>query len=360
METIMRLRVLVVDDSTLMRRLIRDILASDPALEVVAEAPDGMTAIRLIHSLRPDVITLDVEMPGMSGLEVLGYIMSEIPTPVVILSGIQDPDLAMKALALGAMDVLRKPSGTVSVDLYKVGEELIQKVKAAPLSNLRQLRRGVVEPEPTAPPARREPRPIAPPSVEVPGWAVVVGASTGGPQALTQLLAGIPAGLPAGCLVVQHMPAGFTRSLAKRLDEQSALTVVEAEEGAPFHAGWAYIAPGGYHLVVQAGPSAGEAWLRLDTSPPKGTLRPAADVTMAAAAAAFGQRTLGVLLTGMGNDGTEGFQAIRHAGGRTIAQDRASSLIYGMPRVVAELGLADQVLPLDEIAQAIARIVSED
>src|SRR5512135_1557141 len=195
METTMRLRVLVVDDSKLMRRLIRDILASDPALEVVAEAPDGLTAIRLIHALRPDVITLDVEMPGMSGLEVLGYVMSEIPTPVVILSGIGDPDLAMKALALGAMDVLRKPSGTVSMDLYKVGEELIQKVKAAPLSNLRQLRRGVVEPAELPP--RREPRPAAPPSSEAPAWAVVVGASTGGPQALTRLMADIPAGLPA-------------------------------------------------------------------------------------------------------------------------------------------------------------------
>jgi two-component system chemotaxis response regulator CheB len=357
MDNITRLRVLVVDDSTLMRRLIRDILVSDPALEVVAEAPDGMAAIRLIHSLRPDVITLDVEMPGMSGLEVLGYVMSEIPTPVVILTGVQDPDLAMKALALGAMDFLRKPSGTISVDLYKVGEELIQKVKAAPLSNLRQLRRGVIEP--VEPPIRREPGPAVPPLVEVPGWAVVVGASTGGPQALARLLARIPAGLPAGCLVVQHMPAGFTRSLAKRLDEQSALTVVEAEEGAPFHAGWAYIAPGGYHLVVQVRQGAGEACLRLDTSPPKGTLRPAADVTMAAAAASFGRRTLGVLLTGMGSDGAEGFQAIRQAGGRTIAQDRDSSLIYGMPRVVAELGLADQVLPLDDIAQAIARIVSE-
>src|SRR5512137_2103940 len=137
----MRLRVLVVDDSTLMRRLIRDILASDSALEVVAEAPDGMAAIRLIHALRPDVVTLDIEMPGMSGLDVLGYIMSEAPTPVVILTGMQDPDLAMRALALGAVDFMRKPSGTISVDLYKVQQELIQKVKLAPMANLRQLRR---------------------------------------------------------------------------------------------------------------------------------------------------------------------------------------------------------------------------
>lgn len=348
----MRLRVLVVDDSPLMRRLIKDILASDPALEVVAEAPDGQTALRLIHELRPDVVTLDVEMPGLSGLQVLGYVMSETPTPVIILTGLRDPDLAMRALSLGAVDFMRKPSGTISMDLYKVGEELIQKVKAAPLANLRQLRRGVEQ----APPqfqktAAAEPR--------LPGWGVVIGASTGGPQALAQLLADLPADLPAGFLVVQHMPPGFTRSLARRLDAQSPLTVVEAEEGAPFRGGWAYVAPGGHHLVVR-GQALGEVSVHLDDSPPRGTLRPAADVTMAAAAGLFGPRTLGVVMTGMGSDGAEGFRKIRQAGGRTIAQDRSSSLVYGMPRVVAEQGLADQILPLEQMAKAIVEIVSEE
>jgi two-component system chemotaxis response regulator CheB len=349
----MQLRVLVVDDSTLMRRLIRDILTSDPAIEVIAEAPEGMTALQLIHELRPDVVTLDVEMPGMSGLEVLGYVMSEIPTPVIILTGMREPDLALQALALGAVDFMRKPSGTISVDLYKVEEELIQKVKAAPLANLRQLRQGVERP---LPPQKEEALPI--PSKKAPGWAVVIGASTGGPQALTQLLSEIPAGLPAGFLVVQHIPPGFTQSLARRLDESSALTVVEAEEAMPFYAGWAYLAPGGRHLVVQK--KTRRAVVHLDDSPPRGTLRPAADVTMAAAAASFGSRTVGVLMTGMGSDGTEGFQAIRQTGGRTIAQDRHTSLVYGMPRVVAEQGLADQVLALEEIAQAIVEIVSEE
>jgi two-component system chemotaxis response regulator CheB len=351
----MQLRVLVVDDSTLMRRLIKDILAADPAIEVVAEAPEGMAALRLVHDLRPDVVTLDVEMPGMSGLEVLGYIMSEIPTPVVILTGMRDPDLAVQALALGAVDFMRKPSGTISVDLYKVEEELIQKVKAAPLANLRQLRRGV---EQLLPPPKEEAARAAP-SKETPGWAVVIGASTGGPQALVQLLSDVPAGLPAGFLVVQHMPPGFTQSLARRLNQGSALTVVEAEEGMPFYAGWAYLAPGGHHLVLRKGKRAKTATVHLDDSPPRGTLRPAADVTMAAAAASFGPCTVGVLMTGMGSDGAEGFQAIRHAGGHTIAQDRHTSLIYGMPRVVTEQGLADQVLGLEEIAGAIAAIVSE-
>jgi two-component system chemotaxis response regulator CheB len=337
-----------------MRRLIRDLLASDPSIEVVGEAPEGLTAIRLIHELRPDVVTLDVEMPGMSGLEVLGYVMSEVPTPIVVLSGMEDPDLALKALGLGAVDFMRKPSGTISVDLYRVKEELLQKVKLAPLANLRQLRRGVEEATP-APPKKEAPTTL---KVETPRWAVAIGASTGGPQTLMQSLAQVPAGLPAGLLIVQHMPPGFTRSFAQRLNEVSALNVVEAENGMPFQAGWAYVAPGGHHLVVRK--EAGAVSVRLDDSPPRGTLRPAADVTMASAAAVYGAHTVGVLLTGMGSDGTEGFRDIRQAGGRTVAQNRETCLIYGMPRAVAEQGLADEILPLDEIAPEIARIVAEE
>jgi two-component system chemotaxis response regulator CheB len=350
----MPLRVLVVDDSNLMRRLIRDLLASDPSVEVVGEAPEGLTAIRLIHELRPDVVTLDVEMPGMSGLEVLGYVMSEMPTPIVVLSGMEDPDLALKALGLGAVDFLRKPSGTISVDLYRVKEELLQKVKTAPLANLRQLRRGVEEAAP-APSKKEAPATL---KVETPRWAVAIGASTGGPQTLMQSLPQVPAGLPAGLLIVQHMPPGFTRSFAQRLNEVSALNVVEAEDGMVFQAGWAYVAPGGHHLVVQKEASA--VSVRLDDSPPRGTLRPAADVTMASAATVYGAHSVGVLLTGMGSDGTEGFREIRQAGGRTIAQNRETCLIYGMPRAVAEQGLADEILPLDEVAPAIARIVAEE
>lgn len=358
----MRLRVLVVDDSKLMRRLIRDTLSADPGIEVVDEAPDGPTAIQLIHKLRPDVVTLDVEMPGMTGLEVLGYVMSEIPTPIIILTGLRDPGLAMRALALGAVDFMRKPSGTISVDMYKVRDELIQKVKAAPLVNLRQLREQAEE-EAAAPAVKpAAPAAAAAPAVSAgsPDWAVVVGASTGGPPALERLLGKMSPESPAGLVIVQHMPAGFTRSLAQRLNERSALQVVEAEEGLPFSAGWAYIAAGGYHLVLQPGREEGNFTMHLDDSPPRGTLRPAADVTMAAVAGLYKARTLGVVLTGIGSDGSEGLRAIRQAGGRTIAQDRATSLIYGMPRSAAEQGLADEVLPLDQIASAIERIVGEE
>lgn len=350
----MRLRVLVVDDSTLMRRLIRDALTTDPTLDVVAEAADGQEALQLIHELRPDVVTLDIEMPGMSGLEVLGYVMSEMPTPVVVLTGLRDPDLAMQALSLGAVDFMQKPSGTISVDLYKIQEELIQKVKLAPLTNMRQLRRQAeVEAVPAGQPLPEE---VA---VGVaPAWAVVIAASTGGPQALAEVIPRISANLPAGFLVVQHMPAGFTHSLARRLDARSPLVVGEAQEGAPFLSGRAYIAPGGYHLVVRMAEGQ-EVGVHLDESPPRGTLRPAADVTMASAAALYGSHAMGVLLTGMGSDGTEGLRAIRRAGGCTMAQDRDTSLIYGMPRVAAEQGLVDQVLPLGEIGPAIERIICE-
>jgi two-component system chemotaxis response regulator CheB len=357
----MRLRVLVVDDSTLMRRLIHDILGADPALEVVGEAADGTEAVRLIHELRPDVVTLDIEMPGMSGMEVLGYVMSEIPTPIVMLTGLRDPDLAVQALSLGAVDFLNKPSGTISVDLYKIKEELIRKVKMAPLANLRQLRRGVEDTKAYERAMLRLETPRAPPiGGKAPAWAVVIGASTGGPPVLEQILSSNLLDLPAGFLVVQHMPSGFTASLARRLDGISDLAVVEAKERMPFLAGWAYIAPGGHHLIVAEDAGLDEILVRLDDSPPRGTLRPAVDVTMTTVAALYGPRTLGILLTGMGSDGAEGFRAIREAGGHTVAQDRQTSLIYGMPRVVAEQGLADHVLPGQEIAPAICRIVSSE
>lgn len=345
-----RVRVLVVDDSRLMRRLIRDILESDPSLEVVGEANNGMVAVQMVHSLHPDVVTMDIEMPVLSGLEALGYIMSEVPTPVVMLTGLKGADLAIRALDLGAVDFMLKPSGTISVDLFKVKDELLEKVKLAPLANFRRIGSSR-----EALPVAETPSPAAP--AQNLNWLVVIGASTGGPPALERLFRGLRPDLPAGILVVQHIPAGFTRSLAQRLDNSSRLTILEAQEGLIVEPGKAYLAAGGSHLVIQRGTQEQACALHLDDSPPRGTLRPAVDVTMLSAVAGYGPRTLGVILTGMGSDGLEGCRAIRQAGGCTIVQDRASSLIYGMPRAVVDQGLADQVLPLDEIPAAIARVV---
>lgn len=351
MKSSARVRVLVVDDSRLMRRLIRDILESDPALEVVGEAGNGMVAVQMVHSLHPDVITMDIEMPILSGLDALGYIMSEVPTPVVMLTGLKGADLAIRALQLGAVDFMQKPSGTISVDLFKVKEELLTKVKLAPLANLRRAEANLLE----ALPAVETSSPIAPASSL--NWLVVIGASTGGPPALERLFSGLRPDLPAGILVVQHIPAGFTRSLAQRLDHHSRLAIVEAQEGMLIEPGKAYLAAGGSHLVIQPTTQEKTFTLHLDGSPPRGTLRPAVDMTMLSAVAGYGPRTLGVILTGMGSDGLEGCRAIRQAGGSTIVQNRASSLIYGMPRAVVDQGLAEQVLPLDEIPAAIARVV---
>lgn len=351
-----RVRVLVVDDSRLMRRLIRDILDSDPSIEVVGEAANGMLAVQMVHNLRPDVVTMDVEMPILSGLDALGYIMSEIPTPVVMLTGLKGADLAIRALELGAVDFMNKPSGTISVDLFKVKDELLEKIKLASLANLRRAgsSQEVLPASEETPPSKKATK--AKPASNM-NWLVVIGSSTGGPPALELLFKGLRADLPAGILVVQHIPAGFTRSLAQRLDHSSRLSVAEAQEGSLVEPGNAYLATGGSHLVIQRNIQEKTCSLHLDDSPPRGTLRPAVDVTMLSAAAGYGPRTLGVILTGMGSDGLEGCRAIHQAGGCVIAQDRATSLIYGMPRAVTDQGLADQVLPLDEISAAIARVV---
>jgi len=341
-----RLRVLVVDDSRLMCKLVTNLLTSDPGIEVVATASSGVEAIKLATELRPDVITLDVEMPGMNGLEVLGYIMSEMPTPVIVVSGLTAPEVAIQSLQLGAVDFILKPSGTVSIDLYKIQEDLVNKVKTAPLARLSQ----VSTSRPSRPPvAVKITRPaLASRSV------VGVAASTGGPQALEQLLPRLPADLPAALIVVQHMPPGFTQSLAQRMDRYCAIAVREATHRERIEVGRAYIAPGGHHLTVRPSPDApGEGLIYLDQSPPIGGLRPSANVTLRSLAEVYGLRAVGVVLTGMGADGREGLKLIKERGGVTIAQDQASSAIFGMPRAAIESGCVDRVVPLDEIADEI-------
>ncbi len=335
--------VLVVDDSALMRRIITTLLESDPRIRVVATAADGFQAIDQVASMRPDVVVMDIQMPNLDGLGALQHIMQRTPTPVVILSGVAEPTAAVRSLELGAVEFVAKPSGTISIDLYKVRDELVNKVKLATLINLRRSAAPAEELPPLAMMGQTPagPRPCL----------VAIAASTGGPQTLDKLLQRLPADLPAAVLVVQHMPVGFTASFARRLDQSILLPVREGEDGQEVKAGHVYVAPGGRHMVVIR---RGERFvLQLLDTPPVNSVRPSADVMMESVAELAGGCSIGVVLTGMGRDGTDGLGHIRQAGGVTIAQDKDTSTIFGMPKAAIGRGVVDQVLPLGEIPDAI-------
>jgi two-component system, chemotaxis family, protein-glutamate methylesterase/glutaminase len=343
--------VLVVDDSAFMRRLIAEIISEAPDFEVVGTARNGIDALRQVHELDPEVVTLDVEMPGLNGLDALGYIMSETPRPVVMLSAYttHGGELTLRALDYGAVDVVAKPSGAISLDLERISGRLLDALRAAVSANLQNLRVEMRR-QPTAGGAAGQ----TPSAAGVGTHAVAIAASTGGPRALAAVIPRLPARLGAAVLVVQHMPARFTRSLAERLAALSALHVAEAEHGEVVRPDRVYVAPGDYHLRV--GRVDDEVRVALDQEPPLWGVRPAADHLFASVARVFGGRSLGVVLTGMGRDGAAGLAQIVTAGGDGIAQDRQSSVIYGMPQAAA--AVARSVRPLDEIADAVAASVA--
>lgn len=337
------IRVLVVDDSAFMRYTVTKHLNTDPEIEVVGQARDGLDALKKIAALRPDVVTLDVEMPRMDGLTALRRIMREHPLPVVMLSSLTQRGAytTIQALMRGAVDFVPKPMG--SVDIGTVADELIAKVKIAARSQPADADATA----PSSPKAKGGPRPFHPGDP-----LVVIGASTGGPRALQQVLSGLPNDFPAAVTIVQHMPPGFTRSLAQRLNECSSLTVQEAADGDRLAQGLALLAPGDFHLRFR-----NPHRVALDHGPRRNHVRPAVDVTMESAAEQHGAAVIGVVLTGMGADGREGARRIKAAGGRVIAEHESTSIVYGMPRSVVEAGLADEVVPLPEIAAVIAEWV---
>lgn len=341
--------MLVVDDSAFMRKLVTELIEGSGEFRVLGTARHGLDALQKVQTMHPDIVTLDIEMPELDGLGALERIMRESPRPVVMLtaaSGAGD-ELALRALERGAVEFVRKPSGPISLDLATIREELLAALRAAAQVNLAGVRGSMLPSSPEHAMSRE---------TGVAGrFVIAIAASTGGPRALAELVPALPAQLDASVLIVQHMPPGFTKTLAERLDSLSALTVREAEHGETIEPGHVYLAPGGRHMRVQA---VGRARaIMLDDSPPVWGVRPSADPLFRSVAESAGTSAIGVVLTGMGRDGAAGLRAIRDAGGQGIAQDRESSIIFGMPQAASAAGGATMVLPLAAIAPALAATV---
>ncbi|MFA6384275.1 MAG: chemotaxis response regulator protein-glutamate methylesterase [Candidatus Omnitrophota bacterium] len=343
-----KISVLVVDDSFLMRKIISDIIDSDPDLEVVGKAKDGQDALNKIGSLKPDVVTLDINLPVVDGIDVLGKVMKTCPTRIIMFSAYSrsGASATMRALELGAVDFIAKPSGEISLGLDKLRDEILTKIKLAAGVNLDEYSAsasgaGMAE--------------VLPSKVAISNL-VVIGASTGGPKAIMEIMQGLNENLDACFLIVQHMPKGFTMSFAERISWQSGMRAKEAEEGDELTGGKIYVAPAGYHLTLNRGSDG--VRIHLNQDPLVNFVRPSIDVTMCSAAEVFGRDCMGIILTGMGKDGADGARKIKEAGGKIIIQDEKSSVVWGMPRAVFKEGVVDEVLPISDISQAIMRHIN--
>jgi two-component system chemotaxis response regulator CheB len=334
----------VVDDSAFMRTALSRMIAYDPQILAVGTAVSGTEALEKIPSLNPDVVTLDMEMPGIDGLETLRRIMAQFPRPVIMVSSItvKDAEATFRALEAGAFDYVPKQLSSTSLSVLHIREDLIEKIKSAAVS--------VHSTENTEWP-RKPPRPVELPmkmgSHSIPA-IIAVGISTGGPKALQQILPALPADLPAPIVIVQHMPSGFTAPFANRLNTLCAATVREASNGENADAGVVYIAPAGCHMTVDRSPNS-RPRICLSGKPENQLHVPSADVMMQSVASAFGPLAMGIIMTGMGSDGAQGMSAIQREGGFTVGQDEATCAVYGMPRVCAEMGILDRVVPLSQI-----------
>lgn len=334
------IRLLIVDDSLLMHKVLSDLVQTDKNIQVVGVARDGEEALLKVASLHPDVVTMDIEMPKMNGLTAVRRIMDSNPTPVVMVSSLTQREalITLKALEFGAVDYVPKPSGQISLNMESVREELITKIKTAASANISP-KKPSVEPE----------QEIAAPAEFHGDHIISIAASTGGPPAVTKVLTSLPADSPP-MLITQHMPKGVTKLFAEGLNERCKFTVKEAQEGDHIQERLALVAPGGFHMVVTK-----EHKIHLTTDPPVNYVRPAADVMMFSMAEVYGAKNVGVVLTGMGSDGAKGIKAIKENGGYTIAQDQASSVVYGMPNVAYQTGCVDKVVALDHIHRAIIK-----
>lgn len=337
-----KIKVLIVDDSAFARFSIAKRLRGDTQIEIVGHAGDGIEALEQTKRLNPDVVTMDVTMPRMDGIEAVGQIMRECPTPIVMLSALtaEGADVTIKALQLGAVDFFLKHSLVSPVGSDDDIRDIIEKIKTASKIDRSQLKASIQK---TSVSKRTIEKPVKS-HVSSMERVIVLGSSTGGPRALNHVVPVIPGDIPAGILLVQHMPVGFTKSLAERLNDASELDVKEAESGDILKPGHVLIAPGGSHMTIDANGKIG-----LNQGPQECGLRPAVNITMETAVEAYGDAVLGVVLTGMGSDGTRGAGIVREAGGQVIVEHESTCVVYGMPRSIVEAGHADSVLPLHKI-----------
>ena len=334
-------RVLIVDDSAYVRKVIRQMLSRSPFLEIVGAARDGREALELAEELRPDVITCDLIMPDLDGVGFITAQMAKRPVPIVVVSvASESGELVLSALDAGAVDFVQKPTALATDRVLEIADELIEKVKSAAASRPAAARES--SPPISAPPAG------AARSVDM----VVIGISTGGPQALKRLIPRLPAELAVPIAIVLHMPVGYTELYASKLNEQSALHVIESRGGETIEKGNVYLAPAGRHLTMRRTPS-GEVETHLDVRPVDTLYRPSVDALFQSAAEVYGSRVLGIVMTGMGSDGREGAAWIKAKGGTILTESEASCVVYGMPRSIVEAGLSDGAVSLDQMADAL-------
>lgn len=374
MEGYVLIRVLVVDDSAFMRKVLSDLFKGESDFEVVDVARNGAEAIEKVLQHSPDVVTMDIEMPVMDGLSALEKIMTVKPTPVVMVSSLTKAgaDATIRALSLGAVDFVAKSAGSIS-RIDDIAKELLQKCREARGISGKRLQpkeiQAIPVPKPKPPVPSTPVAPVIPTlitpvppvrSVAFPGmsdWIVAIGTSTGGPRALQEVLPRLPGNLPCPAIVVQHMPPGFTKSLADRLNSLCDLTVKEAADNDRLTPGTVYVAPGDFHLTLRK--EGNSTYIKLNKEPAIGGLRPAVDPMMVSVADIYGAKTVGVILTGMGHDGAKGMQAIKRLHGLTIAEDQSTAVVFGMPKAAIEAGVVDNILPLSQVADGIVQCLKK-
>lgn len=342
-----RIRVVIADDSLVAREMLAQILESVPDIEVVGQARDGAEAVELVERLRPDLVTMDIHMPKLDGLQAIEQIMAYTPTPILVVSSSvhgEGMGRAFDALNLGALEVIKKPEPRDWAELERIGRDVIRTVRI--LANVKVI---------THIKGRRTPRAVTVPQASGPTKRAIIaiGSSTGGPSALLEVLGRLPQSLPVPIVVAQHIAEGFVPGLVSWLDSGCRIKVVAAQDGQVIEPGVAYFAPTGQNMVVDG------SSVRFQRPAPHQLYIPSADTLFESVARSFGRRAIGILLTGMGADGAEGLKLVRNAGGATIVQDEKTSTVFGMPKAAIEAGAAEQVLPVGSIAEAIERLLAE-